>query len=244
MGNSRCVVVLCLPRTGSSALAGALERLGVPMGRDTWRDGMNPRGYYEDRRWHRLHTYVTGVRYDVKTPKGLAERHRKAYEKLVVGLNRQPVWGFKDPRTCMVFPHIADLLEDTRVVVVTRDREETALSLKRHSERAYGGQFRMDEEHALAKVDEWQAALDWSLEWWDGPTLEVQYRGLLDDTEATVRALAEFCFKGLPFTPDEERIEAACRWVDPELAHFGRSAEDETEEETEPLEEDSEEDEA
>jgi len=199
-----------------------MERFGIPMGKDTWADGMNPRGYFEDRRWHRIHLAVTGQKYDVKMPKGLAERHRKAYEQLVVGLHRQPIWGFKSPRTCMVFPHIMDIFQDPRVVIMMRNREDTAQSLVRHSHAAYKGRLRMELEQAQAVLDRWQEAMDWSLVHWDGPTHEVWYEELLSDPEPVVRELAEFCFEGLDFSPSEDRIERACRWVDPNLRHFGK----------------------
>jgi hypothetical protein len=42
--------------------------------------------------------------------------------------------------------------------------------------------------------------------------------------------MADFIYESLPASASEDQIEAACRWVDPNLRHFGRPVEEPPEE--------------
>lgn len=218
---SRAIVVLGLPRTGSSALAGAIHRFGIDMGEGYWqpRDELNYRGYYEDLRWQNIHKPATGYRYTIDVK--LRERHLKAYERLIKQLNEQPLWGFKSPRTVFVYPTLQPMLSEHRVVVIEREWEHTVKSYTRHSQRAYGGKQAVSEEQADTVLARWHEALEQSVTECEHPIYRIQFEDLIGDTERIVRELAKFAYAGTPLDYTEKQIETACRWIDPEMTHFG-----------------------
>lgn len=219
---SRAIVVLALPRSGSSALAGALHRLGVDFGEGYLQppDQSNPRGYYEETRWNAIHKGMTGVRYGTKEPAELPRRHRQSYARLVRFCSRKPIWGIKSPRLCFVLHLILPILQDScevRLIYAHRDWEANVASLKQHSEVAYRGRFKMTDDEAEVKLSEWQAALERRLEEFDGPVYEVSYSDLVDDPVTTLAGLEAFCFEGME--EFSAGIEGAADWIDPSLRH-------------------------
>jgi len=106
---------------------------------------------------------------------------------------------------------------DVRIVHVRRDWEANVASLKRHSEVAYRGKYRMTDEEAEAKLSEWQAALERRLGEFDGPVLEVDYDELVNDPIPVLQDLEVFCFEGIE--EFSTGIEGAVAWIDPSLRH-------------------------
>lgn len=232
MANSRCVVILGLPRSGSSALAGALHKMGVDMGKGHLQppDLLNSRGYYEDTRWNTIHKVIVGLRYSTKEPDTLPDRYRRSYGRLASMCSYKPIWGMKSPRLCFVLHLILPILRDScevRVVHVRRDWEANVASLKRHSEVAYRGRFKMSDDEAEAKLSEWQAALERRLEEFGGPVYEVNYSDLVDEPVTTLMGLEAFCFEGME--EFSSGIEGAADWTDPSLRHEREEAELEAE---------------
>jgi len=222
MANSRCVVILSLPRSGSSAVAGALLRMGVDLGEGFLQpaDRANPRGYYEDMRWSAINKTMAGTRYGVREPAGLSQRHRQNYAHLVRICSRKPVWGIKSPRLCFVLHLILPMLEsasDVRLVRVRRDWKANVASFKRHSEVAYNGRFKMTDDEAEALLSEWEAALERRLEGFSGPVFEVDYDDLVGDPVSVLTELETFCFKGIKRL--SAGIKGAVTWIDPLLRH-------------------------
>jgi len=223
---SRCIVVLSVPRSGSSCVAGLLHRLGVDMGTGHLQppDALNPRGYYEDCRWKRINNAIVGRRYEVKEIARIGEPYTRQYQALIQQRSKLPVWGFKDPRACFILQHIIPLLKvahvETRIVAVERDRSAVLMSLIRHSRLAYRGRFEMSEDEARALLDEWQAAYERRLEETSAPIFYVNYDELLHEPTARAGALTAFCFSGLDHVPSEEQITSALEWLAPELNHY------------------------
>ncbi|HEY9142813.1 MAG TPA: hypothetical protein VIM90_02130, partial [Arenimonas sp.] len=112
----RALIVLGMHRAGTSALAGALDALGVPLGRQMVpAQADNPGGYWENAEGVQIHERLLlalGRGWDdlrplpegwLDTEAGLA-----AAAALEAWLQRdfagQPLWAFKDPRTCRLLP--------------------------------------------------------------------------------------------------------------------------------------------
>lgn len=197
--SSRCIIVLGLPRSGTSAVAGTLRRLGVNMGKDHLQvsDHLNKRGYYEDRRWQGIHKAVAGRRYTTRFAHVLSGQHREAYRRLIKSCSRQRLWGFKSPRACFTLHHITPLLAeagvDTRLVIVYRDFDTVVHSIQRHSRLAYGGQFRLSDDEARELMLNWQNALNTQIGDFDGQWCEVGFEALLEYPLTVTESLAEFC---------------------------------------------------
>jgi hypothetical protein len=71
-------MVLGVPRSGTSCVAGVLWMLGVDMGSGHLQtaDQHNPLGYFEDVRWQALNKQITGLRYGTNEPAVISERQK------------------------------------------------------------------------------------------------------------------------------------------------------------------------
>lgn len=216
----RAILVLSVPRAGSSAVAGVLHRLGVDMGEGHLQQGneWNAKGYFEDTRWQRIDKAVVGDRYGHEQPTAIHRKHAEAYKALAETCDVKLLWGVKDPRLCFTAQFVWPYLEDARVVAVMRNPMASALSLMRHSEGNYGGKHRMTLEEAADLRDLWAEALEARLREFPGPSLRVWYEELVERPRGLVKDLAAFAFDGLPLAPD---VEAAVAFVDPRLRHHG-----------------------
>lgn len=231
---TRTIAIISRPRTISSALAGALEKLGVNMGGrfQQPRDPLNPRGYFEDRRWQRVLKNLTGKHYRLKTPNHLPERYRAAFAKLIQDADKKhDIWGVKNPRLCLALPHLLDLFTDLRVIHLERDWQANVESLVRHSEMAYNGQLRMTPEQAEAKLTTWDQAVLTAIKAAraaDVPVYEANGADIINDPATALQDIADFVFGDYFVKPTAEQMEAAVRWIDPDLEHFSAPAEPES----------------
>jgi len=216
---SRCILVLCQPRSGSSAVAGVLYRLGVDMGGGMKRDALNPRGYYEDNRWKRPMECVAGRGHAFVVPERIPERVHKAFEKAAAECNRRPLWGIKSTRTVVVMPHLRRYFEDPRAVVVRRDKDAIVQSVLHHAKKAYSQEPTLAQAEQL--VDAWGALRDQAAAVFpDEYRIDIQYEDLLANPEAEVRRLAEFVYRDFYADALDVQIRRAIQWLDPSLQHF------------------------
>jgi hypothetical protein len=196
----RCVLVLGVGRSGTSAAAGCLHHLGVNMGeRLIEASRSNAYGTFEDAAMYEATRRVLAgsVEAGEVYPSLIAER-REA--------NR--LWGVKHPALISVLEHILLLLGDVRVVVAERPRAECINSYMRayHLGRAAAEKFytRAFEElpEALALLEE--KAI---------PTMRVPFHVLLEDPDVQVRRMVAFAFEGME-PPGEDEIEEAIATID------------------------------
>lgn len=184
----RCIAVLTVGRSGSSAVAGVLDKLGVVMAHKYMgANDANPRGFYEDVPLNRmLHTPLK----EEQLYKYFAKRRRDG------------LWGMKDPALVYKLPRLFRFLGDVRIVVVKRDVEEIVASCKRVWSKAN-----------RAEIDRKAQLIENLVRWRTHTT--VWYNELIDDTERVVTELRDFVYDGLdrslPDTAD------AIEFVDPEL---------------------------
>src|SRR3954454_19058166 len=127
---SRVVAITGMHRSGTSLLASFLERAGVDLGGDFFpADPRNPRGYFEDRELLELATamlhsgctpgeagwpdwgWTRGERLDRS---GLAAFRGRAAELVAAHAAGGGAWGWKDPRTSLLFDFWDDLLDEPR----------------------------------------------------------------------------------------------------------------------------------
>jgi len=217
-------LVLSAQRSGSSAVAGALHRLGVDMGEGHLQvaDILNPSGYVEDLRVARINKSVAGSGYEVRWGE-VKPRHVNLYRAWIEKRATAPIWGAKQPRFVFTFnsiaPLFAELSVDLRVVVARRNVEAIVRSFHSYTGKAYGGRWRMREEEARAHVMKFVDALEWQLERWDGPIYEVDYDQLLAEPVSELLGLHDYCYEDLD-VPDHERVVTpALNWLDAELRH-------------------------
>jgi hypothetical protein len=217
-----CVLVLPLPRSGSSMVAGILDQLGVDMGPCRPPDAANPLGYFEDVRFWWLHRYWSR-RYETIPGRArlrlpawdppLSEVDLRRYARLVRACEQRPQWGAKDPEFCYYAARFAALLRRPfRTIATTRATAAAAASLAaaRHFTPADG-------DRVIREYADRQALMLAELESHGiPPALAVDYDAALADPEGTVRRIAAHV--DLPVTA------AATAFVAPRLRRHGRPA--------------------
>jgi hypothetical protein len=212
----RCIVVLGIPRSGTSAAAGVLHNMGVDMGSGHLQPGnqFNEKGYYEDLRWQALNKKVTGSRYDLKDD--ISDEVRQEYERLAIKYSVKPLWGMKDPRLCVTLKYILPYLWEVKIVTVLRPLEQSVASLVNHSTKEYGGKYKMSTDSALKLLVAWYDKLQQTLDTVKCPTLYLQYRDLVQIPEITIGKLADFCFQDTNLVPS---TQSALSFMEPRLWH-------------------------
>jgi hypothetical protein len=230
IGVGRGVVVLGMHRSGTSAVTGVIDALGLPacitgdrLSPRKW----NARGNFESRSLsifdELLLNHLGGTWW---APPALADGWaastsladlRAEAAKLFRAVHPLEHWVWKDPRACVLM-QFWDLVlgKDTPRIVVLRNPVESAASLARRNN--------MPPDLALSLAER---SLRTALRDSAGrPLLISTYDELLDDLEAWCESVASF-LRGcdLPM-PEPLRIDAAREFVDPSLRHqkAGRSA--------------------
>ena len=225
----RCVMVIGVQRSGTSCVAGVLHRLGVNMGEGYFQQGdkNNQKGYWEDRRWQKINkdisgNYPAGLYYDVRQPKSIGPKQLARYKALIDECKDQPIWGFKNTRSCFTAQFFWPFLEDVRLVVTQRDPEHSARSIKEHSRVSHRGRLAMTIQEARVHTEVFRAALQQRLQAFKGPVHTVNYRRLIATNKIEeVQALADFCFEGLDITPTEAQFKAARKSLYERMDHYG-----------------------
>ncbi len=153
-------------RSGTSAVAGCLQRLGVDFGpRLMPPTPDNARGFYEHIDIVNLHDRLllaAGSHWDDPAPRSpewlSTERTARFREDLRMLLRRDfpsaPLWGLKDPRLCRLLPWWqplwAEFQTEPLFVIVLRDPREIAASLGRRDGFSAGKAYRLWLDHILA----------------------------------------------------------------------------------------------
>jgi len=161
------IAVVGMHRSGTSAVAGVLHRLGVFMGDDLLPPSeTNPKGYFEDRRFVELHTKILGGDWKFPSQEFMHNwyMYKDEYLSLVNEFSKHELWGVKDPRLCYCLPVLRSCTQnDLKVIAMWRDPWEAAESL-----HARGGH-------------EWDEAVQLSLSYMTAMLLNVE------DWNVTVR---------------------------------------------------------
>ena len=131
----KTVIVLSVPRSGSSLLAGVLHRLGVYMGdpKDLSKlKNLNKYGSYENQKVLSL-TYYTlakadSLYYPISKPdynkiKKLKKEFIPKFKE-IINKNKKEVWGWKVPLSLYLIPHLHDHLENPHYIVLRRNNGE------------------------------------------------------------------------------------------------------------------------
>lgn len=143
---SRCIITLGMHRSGTSALTGTLQQLGVHLGSDLMPPAAsNAKGHFEHLQVYETHERLLrqlGSSWDDirPLPEGwlASPAALNAREDLISLLKRDlcgsGLWAVKDPRICRLLPLWQQVLEaiscTPSYLIAWREPEEVALSLK------------------------------------------------------------------------------------------------------------------
>jgi hypothetical protein len=216
-------------RSGTSLVARILNLLGVHLGPDeriltSGED--NPSGYWEHRPFVDINDEILirfGGEWDeppvfpaswARDPR-LADLRARARQLVAEDFAPEPLWGWKDPRTCLTLPFWQDLIGPMRYVVCVRNPSAVVASLTRRSI--------MTSERAERL---WLAHMQAILAHTSGhPRMFVFYEDLIEHWPPTLQRMAAFI--GDPARGDDPRVHEAVRgFLDKALCHHRRSLDD------------------
>jgi len=191
------VVVLGMHRSGTSAITSGLRMLQVEMGETLipGEERRNPKGYWEDveinafneRLLARLGTSWSELRYldrDMFSEAGLDDLRAEAKVLLEQKTRNTLVFGFKDPRTCILLPFwqpiFSELGFDDRYLITLRNPLDVANSLAKRDTFSRQQSFSMWAKHLIG-------ALEYSR---GKKRVLVSYDALLESTETELKRIA------------------------------------------------------
>jgi len=147
----RVVCALGMHRSGTSAIAGILNLLGVYLGTEKHLSGSaedNPKGFWEHRsmvdlndeillkgggNWHEPPAFPSGWE---GMPK-FAHLRQRARALILEDFGAAKLWGWKDPRTCLTLPFWQRLVSPMRYVICLRNPIDVARSLAQRDEFSF-----------------------------------------------------------------------------------------------------------
>jgi len=196
---SRAVFVLGSGRSGTSAVAGVLHKLGVPMGEPfVQTTSANSRGTFEDYQLYQLNReYLAN---------GIAD-----FDSWVEERSGPPVWGAKAPTLSYTFNQIWPMLNDARVIVVTRSPAASISSYQ----RAYDTKL-VDAQAWYQKTID---ALDEQLSKFPGEIKTVKYEQLLNSPNTVIDKIIDFVFDGID-RPGYLQIDDAISFIEPAMQRY------------------------
>ncbi len=216
------VFILGMHRSGTSALAGSLLRLGVTLGEELLPPAPdNPKGFFENQKILRVHDILleqlNSAWYDIRplpadweqTP--AASAARSALGAVVRDVfSETSLWGVKDPRLSRIFPIWRECLraEAPKAIVLLRDPREVAASLMRRDAMRAG--------HALALWSRYN--LDAERHTRGIPRSFVRYPLLLADWQSEITRVSDELLLSLPLS-DSNKTSLVAEFLDPALHH-------------------------
>jgi hypothetical protein len=186
-------MVVGMHRSGTSAITGVINLLGVPLGRadDIYSAGDNPSGHFESRQLCALNNTILNVfgGFDIAMPpmpRSWLESRRAAGLRPVMRATFDSVyqgerWLWKDPRTCLTLPLWRQVLDDFCVVFVVRDAGPVMRSLHRREGFPLFYCYALWEDHNRRAVRALSGL----------PVVRVDFDSMLEDPLTQVKLLAE-----------------------------------------------------
>ena len=201
-GGARVVCVLGMHRSGTSVTTSLLEPLGVHLGSvDDLRHPLveGPHGYWEHRPLkavsedllHRVGgDWHTPLQFQAGWERAKRFDDLRAHAKGLIEAieDGHALWGWKDPRTCLVLPFWQPLLSSPHYVVCLRHPIEAARSLERRDALPLARGVRLWLAYTAAALTNTMGA----------PRQLVFYEDLLADPAGTLAALAAFLGRKMP----------------------------------------------
>lgn len=165
----RAFIVIGAPRSGTSLVAGILDRNGINMADAAPRDlAMQPTGYYEDNRFSQINDQVIGAAggHFLTPPDDAAIAfHSSFFEDALKRIIDQRIeeahgsddWGFKCPRTALVwalYERVWSEFPKPRTIICHRNPLNTAQSI-------YAAFNKSPLSSALAVVARYESKMAW-----------------------------------------------------------------------------------
>jgi len=149
MPQQRVIAVLGMHRSGTSCLTGGLQAAGLFLGQVHTRNPYNKKGNRENPEIMALHedllranqaTWNDPPDSPLQWPAALRQRQRA----IIAGYAKQPLWGFKDPRTLLALDGWIAELPGLEMAGIFRHPEAVAASLMARSSRLFSHQSALE----------------------------------------------------------------------------------------------------
>lgn len=189
----KTVIVLGMHRSGTSIVAGIINKLHVNMGKKLLgKSWTNPYGHFEDEDFMKLNVRILQssggswdnppVQNDICAQKSKFEVEIK---DLVRTKNRNHFWGWKDPRTSLTMELYMPYLRKPHFIVVHRSEQCIVDSLQRRNkitEESAGELIKIYQSRIKALLDQYS----------DIPTLHISYEDLTNNPEMILGRIVTF----------------------------------------------------
>lgn len=217
---SRPVFILGMHRSGTSALTGALNLMGVYLGPENQlmpAAGNNPKGFWEYVPFVYLndeilanfgYSWNTGMALPdgwetMATMGSIKERARSIFDGI---FKDRPLWGFKDPRTCLTFPLWRGIIPDPiECILCVRNPLDVAKSLQKRNEFPIATGAQLWALHVMSSFRSSSSLRRYIL----------SYEDLMCDPGGEINGLAKFL--GLELS--NSQLQTCVSFLDPELKH-------------------------
>ncbi|MDD2828455.1 MAG: hypothetical protein PHW18_02645, partial [Sulfuricurvum sp.] len=193
----KCIMVLGMHRSGTSAVSGVLNYMGLELGSDLmWPNDANPKGYFENNFIYRLNEKIldefgsswSDYRFDItKLDQSQKELYIIEAQKIIENEFRYSSnFVIKDPRICLLFPIWEEACKklgiEIKIIIPYRNPIEVAASLKKRDDFSYEKSLILWSKHFLS-------ANYFSKNY---ERLFISFDELVDNTQNTLTTLEQF----------------------------------------------------
>ena len=215
----RCIAVLTVPRSGSSALAGALHSAGLSFGESEligphkiW----NPKGHYEIRQWHEhgqniMRRVVSGLQPLEGDIAGIAN---------IIAMRNAAtptMWGVKSAWLSYSLPYILPYLPaDLRLLVMHRNFTAQVESNRQHLENGTGTTLEAAQRVVIGHRAQLYTTAHKLANY---PQYHVQFEALTEEPERVLSDVLWFCCEGIAGV-STAKIESATEFIEKGLRHW------------------------
>jgi hypothetical protein len=223
--SNTAVVVLGMHRSGTSAMGGALNLLGVNFGARLYQAqrNVNEKGFWEHSAIVDLHDEILlNLASSWDDPRLLAEGWEEQSEVtrfriqiarvLTKDFAESPIWGLKDPRMCRLMPLWRKLFLELEIrplyVIMVRNPLEVAASLSKRNGFSLGKSLFLWWQHQTLAEMETRGL----------PRVFVAYHGLLTQPEKTLERIGAHLGLAWP-NPLNKAMRAITEFLSPSLQH-------------------------
>jgi len=183
------IVVVGLPRSGTSMVAEIVQTLGVEMNAEKNVDEHNERGYWEDYEMCKAsERIIGGAGGTIWNPPSLPQINKIKYdlsEKIRERQEKNGDWGWKDPRLCLTLFKFIPFLYTPKVIWIRRREESVVQSLL-----SYPPSNLRSAEHAQLFVRYLTLCLHLQMRGLE--PLKLQYETMLQNPQAAIEQITEY----------------------------------------------------
>ena len=217
----KCIFVIGMHRSGTSAMAGALHQLGIPIGKDIMAPNQyNEKGYFENNRVYVLNEQflqLLGVNWSTtymieknwwKNDQLLSSLKKKLSDYIDSEFAKESVFLIKDPRISVLLPIWIELMSgkgiESKFIILLRDPHSVSMSLMERDGFTFEKSERLWADYNL-KIEYFTRNYD---------RIFINFEDLIEDPNSILKIVQEFL--GMEI---EDTKNIVNEFLDPSLCH-------------------------